>query len=906
MTSSSPFRLFWHRVLTWSGPLLLLFFAAHKAVEWQTERLWFEGVGYRGQFDHLLLWRLGAFSFGAGFMALWLGLNAQLAWRNAALSAVPLAFFETQSSARLIPIEDKLQLDRYRRRATVTVVALLSWLMGLGFAARYTFFLRAFYSQKIGQIDPASNFDLSFFFFELPLWQWMSRFCMVALVAALLLVVAIYLYEETIGFTERSPRWSGSAAKHLATLWVALLLWKAADSLLSVPLSFVNSGNVATRVFDPIDMRFGWTSSAVLALMAPFLALLSGFAIAKKPRYQTFLYGIFWMISTRAVPFLLTLLITGSPQDVEWKDAIARHLRDTRTAWGLGDVTSAPLEIEPDASFTALNLPASATELPLPLWPPSSAREAMNNRLDASDAPLEVERVHLERENGSLFYVGVGAPTGPEVASSWRQRHFRSAAGSVLKIDASAARPDGGPIFAPETPAPLLFGPRDIAANAVLRRPSRMPGNGNYDSEVKPADDDPWVIASTQGRDVQGVSPQSLLVRLALAARFFESGFLRNRPQPGDVVLWHRSAASRCRQLAPFLDWPEDEARPVLISQGAAAGHTTPHLMWLVPGLVWSDDYPDSATPAVPGTSPPGVNYGRQAAVGVVDARSGQVSLFALSDDEPFVALYRRAFPGLIAPPTALSNEIRAQLRPSTSLLKAQALVWARYHETEPLDWQARKNDWRPLITPQENSDSTLRTLASQPMGDWTVMAYALLTGQAGAPGSPSPLVGILGADERDFATLGRVRFVDWRPRHSVAMPDIVAEPRTELLKETGRIIDPPPTLIAIAPSFDGAGAARGILATRGIVRLRTDSSSRSNPVPPGLKLTVLAASIGISQAPSPEPETSARAQKTNSPAQVLKEVQAAWKALRAARRQGNWGGAARAEKRLNSALQRS
>ncbi len=885
MSSSSRFRAFWHRVLTWSGPFLLLFLAATKLIEWQTERWWFDALGYRAHFDQLMLWRLGTFALGAGVFALCLGLNAHLAWRNAARFAVPLAFFEAPSRG-LIPLEDKLHLDRYRRAGTIGIVAVLAWLVGLGFSARHPLFLRAFYFQPTGQTDVASNFDLAFFLFKLPLWQWLSRFCLAAILASLLLALVIYFYEDIIGAHARVPQGESAATRHLAILWAIMLLWKGFDCLLDVPSSFVNGGNVASRVFDPLDIRLGWTASGFFALATPSLALFSALAIARRPRALTFVIGAVWMLTASIVPFLLPLVVGRSARNPEWRSAITRHIATTRRAWNLDRTRSAPLTLEKNAAFASLPIAAaSGGEAPLALWPAAGAREAFNGPLREAEAPTRVRRVFLERTANSLRYRGVAVPLAPNPAAGWRERHFRAPAGQTLQLEATRTARGGDPIFPPPLATPFLFGP-DAETEGGAR-------NGIVDA----ADTAPWVLASAAGQ-TRGVPLENPAVRWALAARFFDSQLARYNPENGEIALWHRGAAQRCRQLAPFLFWPEDEARPIVVGEAP----DSLRLMWVVPGIVWSDDYPDSATPAVSGTSPSGANYGRQSALGVVDGRSGQVSLFALDEEEPFIALYRRAFPQLFAPLTSLPRHISSQLRPSPTLLQAQALVWARYHDRDPASWETRQNDYRLLLSPFLHSDTPLRALSSQPGGDWLLAAYARPTGQAGSRGAASPLAAILGADERDFAAgRGRVRFVEWKPPGPVELPALMAEPSPQF--EGVRVVGPPPpTLLSVAPRFDAAGMARGLIATRGEVKTRELSTPSEGSA---LRLQVQMATVGSGNAGSPTLVAPAAPDAISNEADSLRSARAAWRDLRAARQKGDWNGVARAEKQLQDALER-
>ena len=138
------------------------------------------------------------------------------------------------------------------------------------------------------------------------------------------------------------------------------------------------------------------------------------------------------------------------------------------------------------------------------------------------------------------------------------------------------------------------------------------------------------------------------------------------------------------------------------------------------------------------------------------------------------------------------------------------------------------------------------------------------------------------------------MRFVEWKPREALPLPSLLAEPSPQF--ENGRVVGLPlPTLLSIAPRFDAAGAARGLLATRGEVEIGAASSSGEDSALQ-LKAQIAAAGSGADfEAPAPAPPQGSDA---------LENARAAWRDLRAARQKGDWNGVARAEKTLGNLLE--
>jgi hypothetical protein len=885
---SASSQRFWHRVLTWSGPLLLIFCAVYKIVEWTTERWWFESLGYVGQFDSLMRWRTGSFAFGAALFAGWLGINAHLAWRNAAVATVPLGFFEKEESGRFLPLSDRLFLDLYRRRLTVLSIGLLSWLAGLGCAARYGIFLRAANLEATGKIDMASGFDVGYFLFELPFWNWLSRFSLSAIVAALFMVGAIYFYEELLGPALRHRPVHRAVAKHLGMLWALLLLWKGTDCLLVIPNTFVGTGNVAARVFDGADMRFGWTVTALFALLAPVAAVFSAVAITRELRLQTFLFGMGWIFAASTLPFLLPLVVGHSESDLRWQGDLSRHIRSTRAAWGLDEVRRDRVRVPASASFSEhIGSPAAASRMPVAIWPPQDALKAMNDRLRDEQSSWRVEAVKLGSNGSKLVYSGIAFPPARPFHPDWRSRHVIEGDGRLLQIDASAASSAGQPIFILDQKKPLLIRGEDAELSDSYSSTQRQRTDPSEVPFIAEGTNEDWGIVPGDD-DALGVTTNTWVQRLALSLRFFDFGLL-NRLQPNDIALWHKSATERCEAVAPFLAWHSDGV-PASITDGSGSQR----LVWLTAGLVWSDDYPDSATPAAPGTAPPGVNYGRQVALGVVDAVTGQTSLFALDEDEPFLALYRRTFPTLFAPSTAIPSALRHQVRAAPDMLMAQCLIWGRYHQDDTAAWVKTADVWRPLLDGPENRDGSLRPFLDRQGREWQLMAYSTLQGVPGPKGASSPLSAILGAEQSNLVdNRGRSEFVEWKADEQQGMPNLITDS------------SPISPWVTIAPRFNEQGMATGLLALRGEVEDGKISSnitagatqSRKSQVKAG----ALVLSVGLLGTGDDDIRLSSGPIDTSS--SQLKAARRAWLDLVAARRKGDWSAVASAEKRLGGSL---
>jgi uncharacterized membrane protein (UPF0182 family) len=88
------------------------------------------------------------------------------------------------------------------------------------------------------------------------------------------------------------------------------------------------------------------------------------------------------------------------------------------------------------------------------------------------------------------------------------------------------------------------------------------------------------------------------------------------------------------------------------------------------------------------------VNYIRNSVKAVVDAYSGDVTLYAWDDTDPLLQTWMKVYPGTVEPRSAISDDLMAHLRYPSDLFKIQRDVLARYHMTDPLNWFNQSDLW--------------------------------------------------------------------------------------------------------------------------------------------------------------------------------------------------------------------
>jgi hypothetical protein len=414
---------------------------------------------------------------------------------------------------------------------------------------------------------------------------------------------------------------------------------------------------------------------------------------------------------------------------------LARHIGATNTAWGMDDV------VRTDASFAEDDDPLPDLDAVLEhpavvnvqLWP--GATSWLERLLD----PQHVDRLFIEsdqddpdlvfattldtfRQHQKLrpYYdfldVDVVNYPGPDgsprlYASSvrelpllepqpwlafWGQRFVLFTHGYGL-VAAPLGEVDdiGGPVYASADVPPVAIPELSTDRNAIYYGEgsgtigfSNVEGLAEFDF---PTDQDRADVVLPESVDA-GIRMDSFLKRLVFSIgvqEFFD---------PRSVAdLWfsdlitddtrihvQRQPIERVRSIAPFL-FLDSDPYAVVDDDG---------ITWMVNGVTTADRYPYSAFEDLGDksvrrgpfpTDVRRVNYAADSVKATVDAYTGAVTLYRISD-EPVVATWSSVYPDLFAPSSEMPDEIREHQQYPPQLFHTQFDDhWIYYHVTDPI-----------------------------------------------------------------------------------------------------------------------------------------------------------------------------------------------------------------------------
>ncbi|MEK7818125.1 MAG: UPF0182 family protein, partial [Actinomycetota bacterium] len=176
-----------------------------------------------------------------------------------------------------------------------------------------------------------------------------------------------------------------------------------------------------------------------------------------------------------------------------------------------------------------------------------------------------------------------------------------------------------------------------------------------------------------------GVGISSFFKKLAFSWRLGSIKLLVSDSITADSrIMIHREVKDRIHNIAPFLKYDHD---PYLVLAGG-------RMYWIQDAYTTTENYPYSQPAGE------GYNYMRNSVKVVVDAYNGDVTFYAVEEDDPILETYEKIFPELFTPGEQMPQELRPHWRYPQDLFLAQAQTYATYHMTDPQVFYNKEDQW--------------------------------------------------------------------------------------------------------------------------------------------------------------------------------------------------------------------
>src|SRR3954447_3583798 len=740
--------------------LLVLFTAIGTLTNVYVDYLWFDETKYTEVFWTELQTRTLLFAVG-GVATGGLGaLSVYLAYRF-------------RPTFRPMSLEQQ-NLERYRQslepRRTL-VLSLLGIVIGLfaGFTAQGSWdtWLTFRNSTNFGTTDPQFGMDLSFFVFDYPFWRLVLGFAFAIVLLALVGSLLTHYIFGGLRLQTPGQKLTSAARVQLSVLLGLFVALKAVAYWLDrYGLVYSDRGGVFTGA-SYTDVNALLVPKGILTAVAIVCAIAFFANIVVRnfllPAAALGLLLISSLVIGVAYPAIVQQFVVKPSADQREAPYIKRAIDSTLDAYGLSGVQY--VDYAQNTTGDSVDTGAALAELRNDTQTIPNARLLDPNVLSATfTARQQIRNVYGFPQKLDIDRYTMGGKTQDYVVAvreldsnglsenqdSWINRHTVYTHGNGFVAapanEVVAGQEGGEPNFTTrdlptigniKVDQPRIYYGELISDYSVVGAPSGTDPR-EFD-QPEDGSDQGQINNSYDGKG--GVAIGSFFRRLTFAIEYRERNFLLSGAvNDNSKVLYVRDPRERVEKAAPFLQVDGDPYPAVIGGR----------VVWMLDGYTTSDSYPyaermqlgQAAQDLLTGTGTARLpdeqfNYVRNSVKATVDAYDGTVTLYAWDEDDPVLKTYRKAFPGVIQPRSAMSDELVSHVRYPEDLFKLQRDILTRYHVTDATDFYNQNDRW------QVPDDPTQDTSAAQP-------PYYILAQRPGDETASFQLTSALNAFRRD------------------------------------------------------------------------------------------------------------------------------------------------------------
>lgn len=678
--------------------------------------LWYEQTGFTSVLytQWIALVGIGAVAFVLMAVPVWLSLN--------------LAY-------RLRPLTVRLSegAERYRdavepmRKAIMHLGPIVVGILAAVSAAnRWPIVLQWLNKTPFGQTDPQFNLDISFYVYDLPMYQLLIAQVEGALLVALLAGAAAgFIYGGVRISANREVIVSKAFRVQIAILgglYVAVQgasLWiDQYATLVSPSEGFLDAGAGFTEATATIP---GHQILAGIALLVSVFFLVT----ALIGRWRLPIVGGAMLIVASIViggvyPWVVQRFqVDPSARTLE-AQYIQRNIDGTRAAFGLDKVNEVVYDATTTAEPGALRADAETTAhiriIDPGLVSDAFAQLEQFRQYYKFPAHLDVDRYLIDGKTQDTVLALRELNLNGQSSTSWYNDHVVYTHGyGIVAAYGNERNVDGQPTFLesgiPVSGALGKYEPRIYFGETSP--PYSVVGAKGADGPLEL--DYPSASSESEAGNAKytfegdgGPKLDNIFTRLVYAMHFQSEQLLLSDAISNDSqILYDRHPLVRVNKVAPYLTLDNDPYPAVVDGR----------IVWIVDGYTTTENYPYS-TPVDISTSildtytsgstvPSGAaNYMRNSVKATVDAYDGTVTLYAWDDVDPVLATWTKIFPATVKSASEMSPSLLEHIRYPSDLFKVQRDVLGSYHVTDPGTFYSSEDTWVTPNDPVSDPDS--------------------------------------------------------------------------------------------------------------------------------------------------------------------------------------------------------
>lgn len=544
--------------------------------------------------------------------------------------------------------------------------------------------------------DPAFGKPLSFYLFELPFYELLLRLALtIVVIAAIIhaLVPKLFSLRNSLADLRRGEMSADLRFDLREFLQSTFLRGMMALFLVALAINYfldrygllLNDHGFMTGM-DWVDQN---VTVPLLWVVVAACLVAAAAMVARQSLVWLALVPVALLVRGIAPGIVGSVYVKPNELTLE-RPFIRRHIEATRSAFGL-DRRMNEMEF-PAHSEQAFSIPAHKALLDnVRLWDWRAFRETVSQIQAVRPyiySDTDVDRYTIEGELRQVLVAPreLELSTLGEAGTNWINSHFIYTHGyGLVMAEANKISPNGLPVLFVKDAPPVVTVP-----GLQVTRPQLYYGEEVHEPVFVRTSQEEFDYPSggenKQTRyDGRGGFPiSSLGMRTMAALRYSDWNILlTSNLTPESRMMIRRNVRTRLSRLAPFVQWDTD---PYIVLTDAG------HLVWIVDGYMTSDAHPYSRSVSMENLGD--FNYIRNSVKATIDAYEGTTTLYVFEEEDPLVNAYRRLFPKLFTPESAMQADLRRHVRYPEMIFAAEAEVYRLFHMRDPETFYNKSDAW--------------------------------------------------------------------------------------------------------------------------------------------------------------------------------------------------------------------
>ena len=658
--------------------LAVLILFSPQIAHFATDFLWFDEVGYQSVF---LTFTFAKFAVGfVVFLLVFL------------LSYVTLHF--TTKYEPKVQVEDDTVVNVPEKKGGKRILALVPSLV-LGLMAGYLSAtalwqdILLFINQtKAGVIDPVFGRDISFYFFNLSLFEtvYALAFLFLAVIFLFNLLMTIYLQ----GFSKHSFKLMGKRIIYFAVAFVLLLI--GGFQLEAANLLYAQDGAVFGAGYTDLHITLPMYHIASLACVLTAICLLVALKKknAKIAAIGPVVLAVVLLVGGLAATGVQNFIV--QPAEIAKEQPyITNNIQMTNKAYGLEHIKE--VEFSGSGTLTATDLQEemdTIKNIRLIDYRPTSTvyNQLQSMRLYYKFVDVDIDRYDI---NGSQQQVYLSAreldqSSLDSSAQTWVNKYLKYTHGyGAVVSPVNQVTSQGQPEMWVEN-----IPPNSEVPELEISRPEIYYGQLTNDYVIvntkEPEFDYPIGDSNAQSQyeGDAGIPMNFMNKSLFAMDRANYKILFSNLITSDSKILLNRNILERAEKIAPFLTF---DSNPYLVIHDGG-------LVWVIDAYTSTDKYPYAAKVTNRESIFYGENYIRNSVKVTVNAYNGETNFYIADDTDPLVQSYAKVFPGLFKQLDEMPENLQEHLKYSPTLFEVQTQIYQQYHMKNPTVFYNKEDVW--------------------------------------------------------------------------------------------------------------------------------------------------------------------------------------------------------------------